>query len=143
MNAFRAAGGLLLLFTALDMLRATKERELCRCSPDEMNSIQEREDISLVPVATPMLAGPGAITSIMVFSSDHTEQHAIHFAIILLAIALTFFISYFVLRASVVIKAFLGKSGISVIQRIMGLLLAALSLQFIIQGLVALLKLHW
>lgn len=115
-------------------------REHCICSPDEMKSGQERSDISLVPVAIPMLAGPGAITSVMVFSTDHNAQHVVQFTIILLAIALTFLISYFVLRSSIFIKAVLGKSGISVIQRIMGLLLAALSLQFIVQGLAPMFK---
>jgi multiple antibiotic resistance protein len=140
MSAFRAAGGLLLLLTALDMLRASKQREGCRCSAEEMNSKQERDDISLVPLGIPMLAGPGAITSIMVFSTDHGSQHTMQFAVIVLAIVVTFIISYFVLRSSVPIKSLLGKSGISVIERIMGLLLAALSLQFIIQGVMGLLK---
>lgn len=125
------------------MLRAKKERESCRCSSEEMNAVNEREDISLVPVATPMLAGPGAITSVVVFSTDHTTSHLWHFSIIVASILLTFIISYFVLRSSLLVKDFLGKSGISVIQRIMGLLLAALSLQFIARGMVPLVKDLW
>ncbi len=142
MNAFRAAGGLLLLLTALDMLRA-KNQDCSRCSIEEMNAPNEREDISLVPVALPMLAGPGAITSVVVFSTDHTSEHVLNFAILLAAILLTFLISYFVLGSSVHIKRKLGRSGLTVIQRIMGLLLAALSLQFIAMGLVPLVKGIW
>jgi multiple antibiotic resistance protein len=74
--------------------------------------------------------------------TDHSSQHATQFVVIVLAILVTFIISYFVLRSSVPIKSLLGKSGISVIERIMGLLLAALSLQFIMQGIMGLLKQH-
>lgn len=140
MNAFKAAGGLLLLLTALDMLRAKSDR-CAQCSPEELASPSERDDISFVPVALPMLAGPGAITSTVVFSTDHLDGHLVQFLILLAAIAMTFGISFVLLRASGFIKNWLGHSGISVTQRVMGLLLAALSLQFLTQGLSPLLNL--
>ena len=131
MNAFRAGGGLLLLITALEMLRAKSN---CKSSTIETVHPQDREDISIVPLAIPLLLGPGAITSVTVFSMDHEQEHLIQFLIILGAIIVTFLISYLVLKSSNWIKHWLGDSGVSVIQRIMGLLLVSLSLQFIAEG---------
>ena len=127
LNAFKVGGGLLLLLTALDMLRA-KNKD-CRCSSTELSAGHERDDVSVVPIAIPLLAGPGAITSVVVFSFDHTTGHLLHSTLILAAITLVFVISFLVFRSAEWIGHFLGKSGISVLQRIMGLLLAALSLQ--------------
>ena len=142
-NAFKAAGGLLLLLTALDMLRANEENSCRKCSDEELSEAKEKKDISLVPVAIPMLSGPGAITSVVVFSTDHTQSHLVHFMILALAISVIFVISYFVLRNSVYIKQLLGKSGITVFERIMGLLLAALSIQFILSGVLGVIKIHF
>lgn len=94
----------------------------------------------MVPMAMPLLAGPGAITSVMVLASTPAPQRWIHLGLILIAIALVFALAYLILRSSARIKTLLGKTGITAIQRIMGLLLAALSLQFIVQGIVAMVK---
>lgn len=136
LDAFRVGGGLLLLLTALDALRG--QRNSCRCSESEMTAGASGHDLSIVPIAIPMLAGPGAITSVMVFSTDHTTDHALHFAIMALAIVLIFGASYLILRSSNLWRRLLGNSGISALQRIMGLLLAALSLQLIAEGAVRL-----
>ena len=131
-NALKAAGGLLLLLTALEMMRA--KHSSCKCSPEELAARKEHEDISVVPLAIPLLAGPGAISSVMIFSSDHETSHILHFAVILAAILFTFAISYFVLRSSSFVKSWLGNSGISVVQRVMGLVLAALAIQMLLAG---------
>ena len=138
LNAFRAGGGLLLLLTALEMLRGKGNER--KCSPTELSSVAEREDISFVPIAVPLLAGPGAITSIMVFSTDHQAEHAINFSIIAMAVLASFLISYVVLRASSFLTKALGQSGVSVVKRLMGLILAALSIQLIAEGAIALVK---
>jgi multiple antibiotic resistance protein len=138
LDAFRAGGGLLLLLTALDAIRG--QRNSCRCSATELTSGEQGHDISIVPIAIPMLAGPGAITSVMVFSTDHIQDHAFQFLILVLAIMAVFGVSYFVLRTSSLWRRVLGESGISAVQRIMGLLLAALSLQLIVEGTVRLVR---
>lgn len=135
-NAFRAGGGLLLLLTALDMLRGRSND--CRCSNVELSARLDREDISFVPIAVPLLAGPGAITSIMVFSTDHETAHFLNFLIIATAVVICFLISFIVLRGSSLILKYLGDSGVSVIQRLMGLILAALSVQLIAEGVLSL-----
>lgn len=138
LNAFRMGGGLLLLLTALEMLRGKGNER--KCTGPELSASAEREDISFVPIAVPLLAGPGAITSIMVFSTDHETQHGINFSIIAAAVVMSFSISYLVLRASSFLSKALGHSGVSVVQRLMGLILAALSIQLIAEGALAIVK---
>jgi multiple antibiotic resistance protein len=136
LNAFRAAGGLLLLVTALGMLQNRP-----KSSTDEQTA--DRDDFSVVPFATPLLSGPGAITSVVVFASGRDENLPGQLLILTLAIALVFAISYIVLRSAMPIRQLLGQSGMRVVQQMMGLMLAAISLQFIVQGLVPLVKLLW
>lgn len=138
LDAFRVGGGLLLLLTALDAMRG--QRNSCRCSQSEMAAGANGHDLSIVPIAIPMLAGPGAMTSVMVFSTDHADGHLLQFAIMTLAIIVTFLASYWILRSSSLWRKLLGDSGISAVQRIMGLILVALSLQLIAEGAVKLVR---
>lgn len=130
LGAFRVAGGLLLLLTALDMLRAKSPD--CRCSPAEMAKDAQKEDISIVPLATPLLAGPGAIATVMVLTSEKAGLAGT--AAVLAAIAVTFSVTYLVLAAGRHVERFLGSSGMAMLQRVMGLLLAAVAVQFIVDG---------
>lgn len=134
LNAFRAAGGLLLLITALRMLAPRRKPR-----PDD-DAGAERDDISVVPFATPLLSGPGAITSVVVFATDHGDDPAAHYLVLTAAVLAVFLAAYAVLRSAIAIKRALGPTGIMLVQQLMGLLLAALSLQFIVQGTVALVK---
>lgn len=129
-GAFRAAGGLLLLLTAIDMLRAKVSG--CRCSPGEVAEGAHKEDISIVPVATPMLAGPGAIATVMVLTSERPGLWGT--LGVSVAIVLTFAISYVILRVAPLLGRVLGVSGTAMIQRVMGLLLASMAVQFIFDG---------
>jgi multiple antibiotic resistance protein len=137
LNAFRAAGGLLLLLTALGMLR--NKPKAAGAGPDA--GAPEKDDLSVVPFATPLLSGPGAITSVVVFSTGADASG--YLAVLAAAVVLVFLAAYWVLRSAVPIKRMLGRSGMNVVQQMMGLLLAALSLQFIAQGLVPLVKSFW
>lgn len=129
MPAFRIAGGILLFLTALDMLfeRRTKRRE------DTADAEEDKPDPSVFPIAIPLIAGPGAIAS-MILLTGQAENTLGVFAILgvmfaVLAIVLAFFmISGFVEKA-------LGRVGITVVTRVLGMLLAALSVQFVLDGL--------
>ncbi|MDP1829762.1 MAG: MarC family protein [Archangium sp.] len=129
-DAFRMAGGLLLLLTALDMLRA--KQSACRCSAREVEEAQSREDLAIVPVAIPLLAGPGAMATVMMLMSRATSPGMI--GGVFVAIALTFLASYLVLRSAEPIARWMGPSVTAVVQRVLGLVLAAMSLQFIVEG---------
>jgi multiple antibiotic resistance protein len=133
MGAFRIAGGLLLFLLAVDMLRAQRSRQ--RTSPEEEAEGVDRPDVSIFPLAIPMLAGPGANSTVMVVVSRATAwwQHAV----ILAAIVVTALASYFTLRGAVVVEKRLGQTGMNVLQRVMGLILAATAVQFVVDGIAA------
>lgn len=135
LGAFRIAGGLLLFLLAVDMLRAERSRQ--RTSPEEETEGVEKVDISLFPLAIPMLAGPGSISTVMVLMSR--VEHYWHYGIIFLAIALTAVGVYYVLRGALVIERRLGRTGLNVLQRVMGLILAAVAVQFVVEGVQAVL----
>lgn len=128
--AFRIAGGILLLITALDMLRARPSET--RTSQTEQQEGVHKEDVALVPLAMPLLAGPGAIASAMVLmSKGETLTMALP---VLAAIVLTFVASYFILRASNLVLRMLKQSGVAILERVMGLILAAIAVQFMADG---------
>ena len=138
LNAFRAAGGLLLLQTALGMLR--NKPRFAEAGPE---AGAEKDDLSVVPFATPLLSGPGAITSVVVFSTGPGADAPGHLVALGLAVVLVFALAFVIMRSAIPIKRFLGRTGIKVVQQLMGLLLAALSLQFLAQGLVPLVRSLW
>lgn len=135
LGAFRIAGGLLLFLLAVDMLRAERSRQ--RTSPEEEAEGTDKPDVSLFPLAIPMLAGPGAISTVMVLVSR--VEHVWHYGVIFIAIALTAIGVYYVLRGALIIERRLGHTGLNVLQRVMGLILAAVAVQFVVEGVQAVL----
>lgn len=129
--AFRVAGGILLLITSLDMLRARPSET--RTSRTEEQEGVAKEDVAIVPLAMPLLAGPGAIASAMVLMSKGGESLLMAVPV-LAAILLTFVASYFILRASNLVHRVLKQSGITILERVMGLILAAIAVQFMADG---------
>ena len=129
--AFRVAGGLLLLLTALDMLRARPSAT--KLSAEEAREGEEREDIAIVPLAMPLLAGPGAIATVMALMAQHSHDVASGAAVVL-AVVVTFALSYLVLRSAPAIKRVLKLTGIAILERVFGLILAAIGVQFTFDG---------
>jgi multiple antibiotic resistance protein len=128
--AFRIAGGLILWFVAMDMLRAQRSTQESR---EELAEGQAKEDVALTPLAMPILAGPGAISTVMVLAGEaHSFARG---AVVYASVALTALISYLILRLGERLVNFLGGTGIRVVTRIMGLLLAALATQFVVTGI--------
>ena len=136
MPAFRISGGLLLFLTALDMLFERRNaRRANKAEEAEAEDDDEGPDPSVFPMAIPLLAGPGAITSVILLvgrAEDAATTAAIlgvMFAVLLIALLM--------LLASGLIEKALGRIGITVVTRLLGLLLAALSVQFVADGLLA------
>lgn len=127
--AFRIAGGLILWLVALDMLRAQRSTQESR---EEIAEGVEKDDVALTPLAIPILAGPGAISTAMVLAGQAPTWA--HSAVVYGAIVLTAAVSYVTLLLGERLVALLGTTGIRVLTRIMGLLLAAVATQFIITG---------
>jgi multiple antibiotic resistance protein len=124
------AGGLILFLVALDMIRA-------QCStqegPGEVNEGKAKEDVAITPLAIPMLAGPAGlstVTTLMGQARNGAEALAVY-----LAIALTGLISYVTRRLAGPVHAWLGRTGIHVFSRVLGLILAAIAVQFVLDGL--------
>ena len=134
--AFRVAGGLLLLVTALDMINARPSGT--RTSAEEQAEGEAKDDIALVPLAMPLLAGPGAIATVMVLM-DKGGSLALGVAVVLPAIALTFLAAFGVLAAAPLVHRVLRASGVAILERVMGLVLAAIAVQFIFDGAAVLL----
>jgi multiple antibiotic resistance protein len=131
LGAFRIAGGVLLFLLAVDMLRAQRSRQ--RTSPEEEAEGVDRPDVSIFPLAIPMLAGPGATSTVMVLVSR--AGHLWHYVVVFAAIALAALVSYGLLRGAVVVERRLGRTGMNVLQRVMGLILAATAVQFVVEGI--------
>jgi multiple antibiotic resistance protein len=129
--AFEIAGGLILLLIGLDMLEA--KRSPTQEASGDTEEAASKEDAGIVPLGIPMLAGPGAISSVMVLVGQVTT--AWQMAAIVGCIAFTALVSYFVLAGASRVKSLLGETGIRILVRIMGLLLVALAMQFFVNGL--------
>ena len=127
--AFRIAGGLILWFVALDMLHGERRTQEGR---DEVMEGQAKDDVAITPLAIPMLAGPGAISTVIVLSGQ--ARGAAQTAIVYGAIVLTGLLSFATLRVGEPLLDRLGKTGVRVVTRIMGLLLAAVAVQFVLSG---------
>ena len=137
-DAFRVAGGLVLLLIALDMVQGKTPQS--RLNPKEKMEMADIEQIGVVPLGVPLLAGPGAITAVMIASTDGTGQRAFDTLIVILCIIIVLSIAYLILRQSDVIFKRLGRTGTKVFSRVMGLLLGAIAVQFIVDGMLGLLE---
>src|ERR1700733_12838784 len=133
--AFEIAGGLILLLIGLDMLEARRSATQETTGDAEEAAAKEcaGEDAGIVPLGIPMLAGPGAISSVMVLVGQVTT--AWQMAAIVGCIGFTALVSYWVLAGASRVRGFLGETGIRILVRIMGLLLVALAMQFFVNGL--------
>lgn len=129
--AFEIAGGIILLLIGLDMLEA--KRSATQEASGDTEAAANKEDAGIVPLGIPMLAGPGAITSVMVLVGQ--AQKAWQMVTILGSIAITAGICYLVLGNSDRVARALGDTGIRILVRIMGLLLVALAVQYFVNGL--------
>jgi multiple antibiotic resistance protein len=128
--AFRIAGGLILWLVALDMLHA---RRTTQESGDELAEGAAKEDVALTPLAMPILAGPGAISTAMVLAGQ--AQSVSHTAVVYGSLLLTALLSYVTLLLAEPLLKVMGRTGIKVLTRLEGLLLAAVATQFILTGL--------
>jgi multiple antibiotic resistance protein len=131
--AFEIAGGLILLLIGLDMLEA--KRSATQEASGDTEEASLKEDAGIVPLGIPMLAGPGAISSVMVLVGQVPNLWNWEMCAIMGSIALTSLISYWVLAGASRVRTVLGETGIRILVRIMGLLLVALAMQFFVNGL--------
>lgn len=132
--AFEIAGGVILLLIGIDMLQA--RRSHTQETAPEAEEGANKEDAGIIPLGIPMLAGPGAISTVMVLVGEPHEWWQI--IPVFAAIAVTSLASYLILAGADRVRRYLGESGIRILMRLMGLLLTAIAVQFIVNGLTGL-----
>ncbi len=130
--AFSIAGGLLLFLIAIDMLfgRQSGARE----TPREARDARTRDDVSVFPLAIPLIAGPGALATITLLLGT-AQSNVFSLAAVALAAALTLAAAWIAMRISTIIQRRVGTTGILVLSRVLGMLLAAVAAQFILNGI--------
>lgn len=132
LGAFKVAGGLMLLLMAVDMMRA--QPSPTRSTEEEQRESLDRDDIAVFPLATPMLAGPGAIATVMVLMS-RAGGHATAIAAVFVAITVTCGVAWLLMRSAARVERWLPKTLLRAFERVMGLLLAAVAVEFIAGGI--------
>jgi multiple antibiotic resistance protein len=130
-DSLRVAGGVLLFLVAIDMLFARTSRE--SITNEELKDASLRENISVFPIAMPLLTGPGAITTIIVLI--RTAQEIDSKMLVIAAIIFTFVITYLIFRYADSFNKVVGMTGMLVMTRIMGLFLGAIAVDFISTGI--------
>ena len=129
--SFRVAGGLLILFAAFAMMHMPEHRP--QDATEDPQEAAARASVAVVPLAMPILAGPGAISTVIVYAHKSASlSHHLLICAVIVAVAVSTFV---VFRLALCIGALLGRTGMRVFTQIMGLLIAAVAVEFITQGL--------
>ena len=134
-EAFRIVAGLLLLKIAFDMMEVKQAR--VRHTPEEDLEGLRRHDIAVIPLAIPLLSGPGTISTVIALTGQATQNSRIvqAFSALILAILLNVVIAFVLLRSATAVAGGLKETGMRVFTRVMGLILAAIAVQFILTGI--------
>lgn len=133
--SFRVGGGILLLLMAVTMFHA--ERSRSRQTPEEAIEAGERTGVGVVPLAIPLLSGPGAISTMIIYSAQGNGP--VHSAVLAGGAVLLGLVVWVSLRLAAPIGGLLGRTGINIVTRLMSLLLAAIAVEFVVGGLAELL----
>jgi multiple antibiotic resistance protein len=132
LGAFKIAGGLLLFLTSIDQMRAQRART--RTTQEEEEDGAAKDDVAIVPMAIPMLAGPGAIATVLVLMS-RAAWKPFRTAAVFGAILITCLVAYLLMRWASLAERFLRPTTLRVLERVMGLLLSAIAVEFVVGGI--------
>jgi len=130
-HSFRVGGGILILLMAISMLHA--KTSPIRQTKEESDESVEMENVAIVPLAMPLLAGPGGISTVIL--AAHKSTGFVHYSIIALGIVLLGVLTWISLRLSPLISKRISATGLNIFTRIMGLILAAIAIEFIANGI--------
>lgn len=135
-EAFQIMGGIIFFRNGLRMLEAKVGRS--RTTPAEQEESQESNEIAISPIGIPLIAGPGAITASMLLSSQAPQLYS--YGTLVFSIFLVLMVVYLILRNGNLIITVLGTTGMRVIQRLMGLILLVIAVQFVINGVLSVIR---
>jgi multiple antibiotic resistance protein len=130
--AFKLAGGILLLLIAIDMIRTAPSP--ARITPPEVEDGQVKDDVAIVPLAMPLLAGPGSIATVIVLMGRVQPRQWWNGLPVLVAIGVVAIVTFLTLAAATRVERVLSRTGMNILERVAGMLLAAIALQFMIDG---------
>lgn len=130
LDAFRIAGGVIFFGIGVDMLQAKRSR--VKATEEEEREGLAKEAVGITPLGVPMIAGPGAITTVMVLMTQAETPTRI--AVVFAAVAAVLAISWAALSAAPALLRFFGQTGVNVMTRIMGLLVTVIGVQFVVDG---------
>jgi multiple antibiotic resistance protein len=133
-NSLKVMGGIILILMAISMVNGSVEKKTSKDSGDD----KKNEELSVIPIGIPIAFGTGLFTTIVIFK--HQAQSALDLLSISVAFCLNALVFYLILRNSIYIKKYLGLTGQNIITKLMGLIVGAIAVQFIIGGIVALSK---
>ena len=130
-HAFKKAGGIILFKISLDMVESKRSRT--KTTPAEEKEAEDKKEVAYTPLGIPLIAGPGSIASIMILYSETNGDinYKVH---LFLALACVLLITLLIFRISKYLTKTFGKSGLRIMQRIMGLILMVISIEFIFKG---------
>ncbi len=131
MAAFRVGGGILVMLIAISMFNA--QLSWSKATPEETKEAEQKPDIAVVPLAIPLLSGPGAISTVIIFANQSLSWA--HKGLLVASCVMVAITVWVTLRMAIPIGAWLGKTGINIVTRLMGLLLAAIAVEIITAGL--------
>ncbi|MGA1848812.1 MAG: MarC family protein [Thermoplasmatota archaeon] len=132
-DAFRIAGGVVLFLIAMEMVRGNTPQ--AKLNPKEKKENLERDQVGVVPLGLPLLAGPGSITTVMIAVADPPVNRLLSILVVVVSVLTVMLFAYVVLRNSDRIFDRLGRTGTKIFSRLMGLLLGAIAVQFIADGI--------
>ncbi len=131
-DSFKVGGGILLMLMAISMMQAKNTQG--RQTPEEATEAEDKKSIAVVPIAMPLLAGPGAISTVIIYS--HASFQPLHIGLIIFITLLVALLTWVALLVADPLSKIMSKTAINIATRLMGLLLAAISVEFIAGGLV-------
>ncbi len=139
LTALKIAGGILLLIMAIDLVLGNPEPAMNNENKEERKESMKRTDISVFPLAIPLLSGPATITMLTICMKN-AQGMPLERSLIIAALAVNLIVCWLILKFSSKVSQLLGKTGVSVINRIVGILLAAMSCEFLMNGIIEILK---
>jgi multiple antibiotic resistance protein len=131
LGAFQIGGGIILSFVSINMIFGQPHRE--RASNQELEEAEQKENIAIVPIAIPLLAGPGAISTVITIASSY--RSVFYHVLLVLSILVACIGVFLVFKSVDKIVKILGKIGVNILSRLMGIILMSLAMQFIIKGI--------
>ena len=133
--SFKVGGAILILLMSISMMHALPSRE--SQTPEETREASQKENIAVVPLAIPLLAGPAAISTTIIYATDRSSPG--HLSAVIACCLLVAVVTWLALLLAVPARKWLGETGVNIVTRLMGLLLAAVAVEIFTSGLLVLL----